>query len=106
MQYLCPPHVPFIEPCTPKLQTLTMVSRSRSHDVQLLETTTVSQIRSTIHITSLSDVLSELIQNALDASASRIECSINLERWGVTVGDNGVGMDKKAVEVVGGRYGE
>lgn len=65
---------------------------------------TVSHLRSTINIVSLADVLKELIQNALDASATRVDCSVNLERWGVRVSDDGHGMDRTAVEAVAERY--
>ncbi|MGD1867792.1 MAG: DNA mismatch repair endonuclease MutL [Phormidesmis sp.] len=45
-------------------------------------------------IDSLAAVVRELVENALDAGASRITVSVWPQRWQVRVTDNGVGMDK------------
>lgn len=76
------------------------------NQVTRLPDQTVSLLRSTINITSLADVLKELIQNALDAGAKRVDCWVNLERWGVRVSDDGHGMNRGALEAVAQRYGE
>ena len=44
-------------------------------------------------IDSLSAVVRELVENALDAGATRISVSVWPEQWQIRVADNGVGMD-------------
>lgn len=44
-------------------------------------------------IDSLAAVVRELVENALDAGATRIAVSVWSEQWRVRVADNGVGMD-------------
>lgn len=44
-------------------------------------------------VDSLAAVVRELIENALDAAATRITISVDTHQWRVRVADNGVGMD-------------
>ena len=44
-------------------------------------------------IDSLAAVVRELVENALDAGATRIAVSVWSEQWRVRVADNGMGMD-------------
>ncbi|KAG8808968.1 DNA mismatch repair protein [Serendipita sp. 399] len=59
-----------------------------------LDSDTRSKLRSTQILTSLAQLTSELVQNALDANASVIEVGINAAEWECWVRDNGCGMSK------------
>ncbi|OAG07262.1 uncharacterized protein CC84DRAFT_1163476 [Paraphaeosphaeria sporulosa] len=52
----------------------------------------VAQIKSSTAIVSLTGVLLELLKNALDAKASKVEASVDFARGGCTVEDNGLGI--------------
>ncbi|KAH8677292.1 hypothetical protein BX600DRAFT_449357 [Xylariales sp. PMI_506] len=52
----------------------------------------VAQIKSSASITSLNDVVLGLVKNALDASASRINISVDYSRANCIVEDNGTGI--------------
>lgn len=52
----------------------------------------VAQIRSSITITSLNDVVLELLKNSLDASTRKVEITIDYSRGGCVVEDDGVGI--------------
>lgn len=52
----------------------------------------VAQIKSSTVITSLNGVAYGLVQNSLDAQASRINLSIDYRRGNCTVEDNGQGI--------------
>lgn len=76
-----------------------------------LSAETRSQIRSTQILTSLPQIISELVQNSLDAKATRIEIGIDLAQWECWVKDNGTGMSKAGMQILAhgsmaGRYGE
>lgn len=51
-----------------------------------------AQIRSTSTIISLEDAVMGLLQNSLDAGASRITILVSFRRGGCTVEDNGSGI--------------
>jgi DNA mismatch repair protein MLH3 len=79
--------------------------------IHILDTGTRSKLRSTQIITSLPQIVSELVQNSLDAGAKRVEVGVDREEWGCFVRDDGSGIGKKGLEVLvggveGGRYGE
>lgn len=52
----------------------------------------VSQIRSSRHITSLQEVIARLLENSLDAGATRVDISVDWKRGACLVSDNGVGI--------------
>jgi DNA mismatch repair protein MLH3 len=64
------------------------------------------QLRSAINIPSFPQILNELVQNALDAGATRIECWINLEKGNerLRVEDDGHGIDIKGLAHIGSRH--
>lgn len=66
--------------------------RSTLQPIVPLPPSTTSLLRSTLVIPSLPAALLELVQNALDAQASRIDVSFDLDRWTIKCEDNGVGI--------------
>jgi DNA mismatch repair protein MLH3 len=78
--------------------------------IEPLDTATRAKIRSTQILTSLPQLVSELLQNSLDAEARRVEVGIDCEEWCCWVRDDGKGMSKDDLTVLGrglegGRYG-
>ena len=65
-----------------------------SSSIQPLAPEVVSLMAAGEVIDSLSAVVRELVENALDAGATRIAVSVWPERWQVRVADNGSGMTK------------
>ena len=61
--------------------------------IQTLPTEVVHLIAAGEVIDSLAAVVRELVENALDASATRITLSLWLDQWRVRVADNGIGME-------------
>lgn len=53
----------------------------------------IDKIRSASSVTSLNQVVSGLVKNALDAEASKIVIYVDYTRGNVTVEDNGEGID-------------
>lgn len=77
-----------------------------SHPVLPLPLDTRSQLRSTQILTSIPQIVSELVQNSLDAGASHIDIGLNIDDWELWVKDNGHGISKQGLEVLAnGRYG-
>lgn len=74
--------------------------------IQPLSTSIISQIRSTINIVSPSCVLRELVQNSIDAKASRVDIWVMEEGQKLMVVDDGEGVGKEDIKSLGGRYGE
>jgi DNA mismatch repair protein MLH3 len=52
----------------------------------------VAQIKSSVVITSLNNVITGLITNSLDAQATRIHISVDYSRGNCSVEDNGSGI--------------
>lgn len=73
-----------------------------------LPSATQSKLRSTQILVSLPQVVSELIQNSLDAEATHVDVGVDCEAWSCWVRDDGAGMSKIDLEAFerGGRYGE
>jgi DNA mismatch repair protein MLH3 len=66
------------------------------------------RLRSAVVIPTFPQILNELVQNALDAGAARIDCWINLEKGNETirVEDDGHGLDKDGLNQIGRASGE
>ncbi|CDR39105.1 RHTO0S04e01398g1_1 [Rhodotorula toruloides] len=58
----------------------------------LLPPRTASLIRSSTIVPTLPSILSELVQNSIDARATAISCAVDLDTWTVRVEDNGTGI--------------
>jgi DNA mismatch repair protein MLH3 len=83
---------------------------NHSHVLEKLDIPTRVRLRSTQILTSLPQIVSELVQNSLDASATRVEIGVDCEEWMCWVKDNGSGIPKDGLELLGrgseeGRYG-
>lgn len=76
--------------------------------IEKLDDPTRSRLRSTQIISSLPQIVSELVQNSLDAGASHIDIGLGCEEWTCWVRDDGVGISKEGLESFGedegGRY--
>lgn len=66
-------------------------TRSNSR-ITTLPAETSSLLRSTVIIPSLPSILTELVQNSLDAGATAINVAVDLARWSIKVEDNGRGI--------------
>lgn len=78
--------------------------------IEPLPVPTRNKLRSTQILTSLSQIVSELLQNSLDAGARAVEVGVDCEEWTCWVRDDGSGMSKDGMNVIGGgleagRYG-
>lgn len=76
-----------------------------------LDIETQSRLRSTQILTSVPQIVSELVQNSLDANATHIEIGINADEWECYVKDDGIGMSKADMRALAqgstqGRYSE
>ena len=62
--------------------------------IQRLSQQTRSNLRSTQILTSLAQVVAELVQNSLDAEAQHVDVGVNCEEWSCWVIDDGIGMNE------------
>lgn len=79
-----------------------------STELRHLPGATQSKLRSSQILTSLPQLVSELIQNSLDAGAGHVEIGVDCEEWSCWVKDDGSGMSKSDLSALltAGRYGE
>ncbi|MEL6938788.1 MAG: DNA mismatch repair endonuclease MutL [Cyanobacteria bacterium J06598_1] len=82
-----------MDKCPQKLSLQTPPNSTISA-IQTLQPEVVSLMAAGEVIDSLAAVVRELVENALDAGATRIAVSVWPERWQVRVADNGIGMDE------------
>ena len=78
-------------------------------EIQRLAPSTQTKLRSTQILTSLPQIVSELIQNSLDANPSQIHVGLDSKEWTCWVQDDGYGIPKDDLEQLGqaddrGRY--
>jgi DNA mismatch repair protein MLH3 len=86
-------------------------SGTHQNHVEPLPAETRSNLRSTQILTCLAQIVSELLQNSLDAGARHVEISVDCEEWSCWVRDDGKGISKNGMNMLakeedGGRYGE
>ncbi|KAG9218816.1 hypothetical protein CCMSSC00406_0001070 [Pleurotus cornucopiae] len=77
--------------------------------IEQLSAETRARLRSTQILTSLPQVVSELLQNSLDAGARQIAIGVNCDEWSCWVTDDGSGIGKDGLAALGkgsehGRY--
>jgi DNA mismatch repair protein MLH3 len=78
---------------------------SHGGSIEHLPTVTSNKLRSTQILTSLPQIVSELLQNSLDAGARQVDIGVDCEEWSCWVRDNGVGISKAGMSALGeGRY--
>jgi signal transduction histidine kinase len=78
-------------------------------EIERLAPSTQTKLRSTQILTSLPQIVSELIQNSLDANPSQIHVGLDCKEWTCWVQDDGFGISKEDLESLGqgedgGRY--
>ncbi|KAF9266346.1 hypothetical protein L218DRAFT_956702 [Marasmius fiardii PR-910] len=75
--------------------------------IDYLSLPTRTKLRSTQILTSLPQIVSELLQNSLDAGSQSIEIGVNCEEWMCWVTDDGNGISKDSLSLLSteGRYG-
>ncbi|KAF8812208.1 hypothetical protein BYT27DRAFT_7159313 [Phlegmacium glaucopus] len=78
-------------------------------EIERLAPSTQAKLRSTQILTSLPQIVSELIQNSLDAKPSQIHVGLDCKEWMCWVQDDGHGISKEDLEKLGqgedgGRY--
>ncbi|KZT62792.1 hypothetical protein CALCODRAFT_445231, partial [Calocera cornea HHB12733] len=78
--------------------------------IELLPEETRSTLRSTQILTSLPQLVSELVQNSLDAGARQVDIGIDPEAWACWVRDDGCGIPREGLNLLvqgkeKGRYG-
>jgi DNA mismatch repair protein MLH3 len=93
----------------PHLLFRTMLPLLQEHPPPLLAPlpkSTQSLLRSTTVLPSLPSLLLELAHNSLDAHATRISITVDLDTWTLKCDDNGSGISRTGLEVLasGGRY--
>lgn len=76
-------------------------TRARSR-IEPLSAEDIAQIKSSITVTSLNDVVLGLLCNALDANASKVTIEVCSSRGTCTVEDNGEGIPAGDFEEHGG----
>jgi nitrate/nitrite-specific signal transduction histidine kinase len=87
-----------------------MFVSEQPQQMQPLPSSTRSKLRSTQILTTLSQIVSELVQNAVDAKASVIEIGVDPENWSCWVRDDGSGISREGLALMSegyevGRYG-
>jgi hypothetical protein len=75
-----------------------------SEALQTLSEPVRTRLRSTQILTSLPQVVSELVQNALDASASHIDIGVDCQEWECWVKDDGRGISRSSLGVLSKSY--
>ncbi|KAI0000051.1 histidine kinase-like ATPase, partial [Russula vinacea] len=63
-----------------------------------------TRLRSTHILTSLPQVVSQLVQNALDASASHIDIGVDCQEWECWVKDDGNGIARSGLDALSKSY--
>lgn len=77
-------------------------TRNVSSTILPLPEDVVAQIKSSTTITSLNQVILGLLENSLDAQATKIDISVDYRRGGCTVEDNGIGISPLEFRETGG----
>jgi DNA mismatch repair protein MLH3 len=60
--------------------------------IKPLPSAVISQIKSSIAITSLKEVILRLVENSLDAGAKKIDVSVSFPKGSCTIEDDGCGI--------------
>ncbi|KAI4522384.1 hypothetical protein K525DRAFT_238039 [Schizophyllum commune Loenen D] len=71
-----------------------------SRGLERLSEATKTRLRSTQILTSLPQLVSELVQNSLDAGARHVDVGVNCEEYGCWVRDDGCGMGRQDLDAL------
>ncbi|KAL1735871.1 hypothetical protein EV714DRAFT_267417 [Schizophyllum commune] len=71
-----------------------------SRGLERLSEATQTRLRSTQILTSLPQLVSELVQNSLDAGARHVDVGVNCEEYGCWVRDDGCGMGRQDLDAL------
>ncbi|KAL1723491.1 hypothetical protein EV715DRAFT_269561 [Schizophyllum commune] len=71
-----------------------------SRGLERLSEATQTRLRSTQILTSLPQLVSELVQNSLDAGARHVDVGVNCDEYGCWVRDDGCGMGRKDLDAL------
>ncbi|KAL1680735.1 hypothetical protein EV122DRAFT_288554 [Schizophyllum commune] len=71
-----------------------------SRGLERLSEETRTRLRSTQILTSLPQLVSELVQNSLDAGACHVDVGVNCDEYGCWVRDDGCGMGRKDLDAL------
>ncbi|KAI8851480.1 histidine kinase-like ATPase [Chytridium lagenaria] len=72
--------------------------------IKKLDTKTVARLRSSLFTNSISQIVSELLQNALDANPTQVEVAVNFAEGFVEVRDDGDGIEPEDFRMLGLRF--
>ncbi|KAJ3648441.1 hypothetical protein Zmor_020245 [Zophobas morio] len=72
--------------------------------IEALDDNLIAQLRSSSSINSVTQCVTELVLNSLDAKSSSIAVRVNLSTFRIQVVDNGRGISRSNLESVGVRY--
>jgi DNA mismatch repair protein MLH3 len=80
-----------------------ITSRRREGErIQALPPHIIAQIKSSVAITSLTSTILGLVENSLDAEATKIDINVDFRRGGCVVEDNGLGISSPEFATSGG----
>jgi DNA mismatch repair protein MLH3 len=68
--------------------------------MNVLPAPTRSKLRSTQILTSLPQVIAELVQNSLDAGARHVQVGVDAQNWSCWVKDDGCGMSREDMQTL------
>jgi DNA mismatch repair protein MLH3 len=77
-----------------------------SRPVAPLPQLTRARLRSSQILTTLAQIISELVQNSLDAGAKHVDVGVDAEGWECWVRDDGYGLSRQDLGKLEGRYSE
>jgi DNA mismatch repair protein MLH3 len=74
----------------------------RDDRIKPLPSAVISQIKSSVALTALREVVLRLVENSLDAGATRIDVSVSFPKGNCTVEDDGCGIHPAEFSEFGG----
>ncbi|KAF8309586.1 hypothetical protein DL93DRAFT_2099954 [Clavulina sp. PMI_390] len=83
-------------------QLLPQLECSIASMISRLPRETQMLLRSTVVVSSLSQIVSELVQNSLDAGATHIDIGLDPSEWTCWVRDDGCGIEMEDLQFIGG----
>lgn len=73
-------------------------------ELEKLSQELISNLRTSIFITSLPACVVELVYNSLDAHATTVDVAVSSRQWSARISDNGDGMQEADLKRLGERY--